>query len=347
MKAARLHRFDERLEGPDFLALDEVEEPVISAPDDILVRIGGAGVCRTDLHIIQGLWQDAQQVDLPYTLGHENAGWVEEIGAGVRGVEKGDAVVLLPGIGDGTCDACRAGLDNRCTALAWQGIQFDGGFTGLLRTNARNLVRLPEGMEPVQAAPYADAGLTAFHAVRTAGRTLPAGGTAVVIGVGGLGHVAVQVLRALYAVRIIAVDTSRDALNVASHLGADELVQAGEDAVDQVLSLTGGRGAQAVIDFVGEADVPGQAFAMTGSGGQYVVVGYGGTLTVPTMDVMGSERSIVGVVGGTYTELKELLALSSRGTVTLRVTALPLDEVNEAITALRDGRLNGRAVLVP
>lgn len=348
MKAARIHRFDPDLTGPRFLELDEVPEPTIEEPDDVLVRIGGAGVCRTDIHIIQGAWTEAQQVDLPYTLGHENAGWIAATGAGVRNVVEGDAVVVLPGMGDGTCPACRRGLDNQCEQLAWQGIQFDGGFTELLRTKARNVVPLPEGIEPKAAAPYADAGLTSYHAAKRATRDLEPDDAVVIIGVGGLGHVGVQVLRALTPSPIIAVDTSDQALGLARELGADHTVTGGSlAAVDEVRELTGGRGAGAVIDLVGEGDVPQHAFAMTATGGQYLVVGYGGTLSVPALDIMGSERRIIGNVGGTYQELRELLTLAQRGVVRLLTTDYPFDQVNEAIGDLAAGKVRGRAVIVP
>lgn len=347
MKAARIHQFDPELEGPTFLEIDDVPEPTIEAPDDVIVRVGGAGVCRTDLHIIQGEWTSVILVDLPYTLGHENAGWIVDAGPGVTNVAEGDAVVVLPGMGDGTCPACRTGRDNQCRSLAWQGIQFDGGFTEFLRTKARNVVPLPPGMEPRAAAPYADAGLTTYHAAKRATHDLPPDQAVVIIGVGGLGHVGVQSLRAITASEIIAIDISQDALDLARELGADHTVLAGDDSVDQVMELTGGFGAGAVIDLVGEGDVPGQAFAMTATGGKYLVVGYGGTFSVPALDIMGSERQVIGNVGGTYQELRELLAMVERGVVRLLTEDYPFARINDALGDLAAGRVHGRAVIVP
>lgn len=346
MRAARLDAFDPELEGPEFLSLDEVPEPEIEEPDDVIVKVGGAGVCRTDLHLIQGLWQDAQETDLPYTLGHENAGWVAETGAAASGFTADDPVLVLPGLGDGTCGACRRGLENRCENLVWQGIQIDGGFTRYLRTKARNLLILPDGIDPRDAAPYVDAGITAYHASKRAARRLAPDEPVVVIGIGGLGHVAVQVLRTLTPARIIAVDIAEDALRFARELGADETVLATGTVVDDVLDLTSGRGARAVIDFVSEGEVPNQAFAMTGVGGTYYVVGYGGTLTLPTLDIMGTERRIVGNVGGPFHELAELMALAERGEIELHTRRYPFDEVNRALADLRDGEVRGRGVLV-
>jgi NAD+-dependent secondary alcohol dehydrogenase Adh1 len=346
MKAARLYRYDPDATGPDFVTIEDVPEPDIVEHDDVLVRVGGAGVCRTDLHIVQGLWEAAMVVEPPYILGHENAGWVSAVGPSVQGFSEGDAVVVLPGLADGTCDACRAGLDNRCENLVWQGIQLDGGFAEHLRTKARNLIRLPAGMEPKQAAPFADAGLTAYHSAKRAAVDLHPGTTAVVIGVGGLGHVGVQVLRALTPARIVAIDASADALALAEQLGADVTLAAGPDVVDQALELTHGKGAEAVLDFYAEGDVPQQGLAMTRVGGQYLVIGYGGTVSAPAMDIMATEKRIVGNVGGTYLELKELLALSEAGQVQIRIQEYPFDEINQAFADLNNNRIRGRGVLV-
>ncbi len=346
MKAARIHDFDPDAKGPDYLRVEEVTEPEITRPDQALVRVGGAGVCRTDLHIVQGLWREVQQTELPYILGHENAGWVEEIGSAVEGVSPGDPVVIVPALGDGTCRACRRGEDNRCDNLVWQGIQIDGGYADYLVTKARNLVPLPEGMEPKAAAAYADAGLSSYHAAKRAAAELLPGDHAVVIGIGGLGHMGLQALSALCAAKIIAVDVSEEALAFAEELGADHLVQASDHTVEDVMTLTGG-GAAVVLDFVAEHDVPQAAMAMLRTGGNYLVVGYGGELRTPTMAIMGQEKRITGNVGGTHDELIELLALAAEDTVRLHVREYALDDVNEALDDLSNGRIRGRGVLVP
>jgi NAD+-dependent secondary alcohol dehydrogenase Adh1 len=347
MRAARLYHYDPEAKGPDYVVIEDVPEPELTEPDDVIVRVGGAGVCRTDLHIVQGLWDAVMVVEPPYIIGHENAGWVAETGPGVQGFAAGDAVLVLPGLADGTCDACRAGLDNRCENLVWQGIQLDGGFAELLRTKPRNLIKLPEGMEPRAAAPYADAGLTAYHAVKRARPDLPPGSTAVLIGVGGLGHVGIQVLRALTPARVVAVDASPEALEMAQRLGAHETLPAGPDLVDRVMELTGGRGAEVVLDFYAEQDVPQQGLAMLRTGGLYLVIGYGGDVHVPAMDLMGAEKRIAGCVGGTYLEAKELLALHADGAVDITVSTYEFDEVNQALSDLAANRIRGRAVLVP
>lgn len=347
MKAARLYGYDPDLQGPAFVKLEEVDEPRIQDPNEVLVRVGGAGLCRTDLHIIQGLWDDALVVDPPYILGHENAGWIEEVGGAVHHIRPGDAVVVLPGLSDGVCRACRQGKDNLCETLVWQGIQKDGGFADHLVTRERNVIKLPEGMEPKDAAPLPDAGLSAYHAAKKAVQVLAPDATAVVIGVGGLGHVGIQALRALTPARIVALDRSELALELASDLGADDVVAASDNVVEKVMDMTAGRGAEAVLDFVGEEQTPAQGLQLTATGGYYFVIGYGGNIEVPTMEMIATEKNIVGNIGGTSRELQELVALAGAGKVRLEIKDYALDEINAAIADLRDLKIKGRAVLVP
>ena len=339
MRAARLHGYDQRLQ------IDEVPTPELRGPHDVIVRIGGAGLCRTDLHIIEGIWQEKSGVQLPYTLGHENAGWVEAVGDAVTSVRVGDAVIVHPLITCGLCPACRSGEDMHCEHGRFPGITTDGGFAEYLLTGERALVRLAEGVEPAQVAPYADAGLTAYRAARKAAGLLRPGRWAVVLGIGGLGHLALQCLQHLSAARLIAVDPSPTARELARELGADHVVD-GSDPVAAVRELTGG-GAHVVVDLVGERGVQQQAVAMLRQGGTHVVVGYGDTLQVPTIDLIFSEISIVGSLVGSHTELSELMSLHAAGKLELRTRRYRLDDINQAIEDLQQGRIKGRAVLVP
>ena len=341
MKAARLHEYDTPL------TLDDVSQPDLLGPSDVVVRIGGAGLCRTDLHIIEGVWREKVGVALPYTLGHENAGWVEVAGDGVRTVRVGDAVIVHPLVTCGVCPACRRGEDMYCTDSAFPGITTDGGFAQYLRTNERALVKLAEGVEPKDVAPYADAGLTAYRAARKAAEILRPGHRVAVIGVGGLGHIALQALHALCAADIVAIDRSDLALALAGELGADHIVAAGEGAVEAVQELSGGDGVEAVIDFVGEGDSVDQGIAMLRRGGTYFAVGYGGQVNVPTIDVIFQEISVVGNLVGNYTEFAELMALAAGGKMHLRTQTYSLDEINRAIDDLHHGRIQGRGVIVP
>src|SRR5664279_970987 len=143
--------------------LVDVADPEISWALDVIVKIGGAGVCRTDLHIIEGQWADKSGVELPYTIGHENAGWVAEIGSAVTNVAVGDAVILHPLVTCGLCRACRDGDDVHCTNSAFPGIDTNGGYAEYLRTSYRSVVKLDDSLEPADVAALADAGLTAYH----------------------------------------------------------------------------------------------------------------------------------------------------------------------------------------
>src|SRR5687768_4244533 len=246
MKAARLHAYHEPLK------LDEVDEPAITGPLDVIVKIGAAGLCRTDLHIQEGQWAEKSGVQLPYTPGHENAGWVHEVGAGVTNVEVGDTVIIHPFITCGLCRACRRGDDMHCENGSFPGINRDGGFAEYLQTSARSVVKLDPSLEPASIAALADAGLTAIHAVKRAIPVLGPGTKAVVIGAGGLGHIGIQCLKAYTPTEIIVVDPNEKALALAKELGADHTVQADGSQRDAVKGITDGMGAEAIIDFVGE-----------------------------------------------------------------------------------------------
>jgi NAD+-dependent secondary alcohol dehydrogenase Adh1 len=341
MKAVRLHAFHQQP------VVDEVPEPVISGPLDVIVRIGGAGVCRTDLHIIDGQWDAAMGTPLPYILGHENAGWVHEVGSAVTSVQPGDTVILHPTPTCGLCRACRAGQDMHCIASTFPGLSTDGGMAEYLLTSARACVQLDPATRPQDVAALADAGITAYHAVRKALPLLYPGTTCVVIGAGGLGHIGIQCLAALTATNIIVVDQNPDALKLAEQLGAHHTVVADGTQVAAVQDLTGGTGAEVVLDFVAEQGAENDGWAMTGRAGSYFVIGYGGTLHIPTLDIISTERNIIGNIVGTYNELAELMVLAQAGKVTLHTRAYPLDAAVEAIADLDAGRVRGRAILVP
>jgi NAD+-dependent secondary alcohol dehydrogenase Adh1 len=341
LKAARLHDYHERLK------LDSIDEPAVTGPLDVVVRIGGAGLCRTDLHIIEGQWAQKSGVTLPYTLGHENAGWVHEVGSAVSNVEVGDAVIVHPLITCGLCRACRAGDDMHCETGAFPGIDTDGGFAELLKTNARAVVKLDPAIQPQDVAAHADAGLTAYHAVKKAAAILQPGTRAVVIGAGGLGHIGIQCLKALTAAEIIVVDPLEPALELARDIGADQTVEVREGYVDTVLEMTDGKGAEAVVDFVGEKGATADGVAMLRDGGSYYVIGYGENLDLPTIDIISREISFVGNLVGTYNDLAELMTLQAQGKVTLHTNVYPLQAINDALDDLDHGRVRGRGILVP
>jgi NAD+-dependent secondary alcohol dehydrogenase Adh1 len=341
MRAVRLHEYHHQP------VVEQAPEPTISGPLDVIVKIGGAGVCRTDLHIIEGQWAQAMAPTLPYTIGHENAGWVHEVGAAVTNVEVGDTVILHPTPTCGLCRACRAGDDMHCIQSTFPGLSHDGGMAEYLLTSARACVKLEPQTRPEDVAALADAGITAYHAVRKAIPLLYPGTTAVLIGAGGLGHIGIQCVAALTAAKIIVVDRNPDALKLAEQLGAHHTVVADGGQVDAVKDLTGGRGAEVVLDFVAEQGAEHDGFQMTARAGSYFVIGYGGTVTIPTLDIISTERNIVGNIVGTYNDLAELMVLAQAGKVTLHTRTYPLNDAVEALADLDAGRIRGRAILVP
>jgi NAD+-dependent secondary alcohol dehydrogenase Adh1 len=346
MKAAVLNDYDTSLTRPEFVTYQNVPEPKIEGPGDVIVRIGGAGVCRTDLHVIEGLWRERTQVKLPYIMGHENAGWIEAVGAAVQGLKAGDPVICHPLLSRGETLAARRGSDMHAGG-AFPGIDSNGGYAELLKTSERAVVKLPQTLAPKDVAPYADAGLTAYHVAKKAAAHLLPDQYAVVIGVGGLGHIGIQCLAAMCGASIIAVDRSDVALSLAEECGAEHIIKADGNEVEAILGLTEGNGAEAVLDFVGEGDAVAKGLRMTRNAGCYYIVGYGGKVEIPTMDMIVSEKSIIGNLVGTYPDLVELMALADRGLVKLATREYRLNEANSALHDLVDGKVKGRAVLIP
>lgn len=341
MKAVRVVGYHENLQ------LDDVAEPVIEGPLDVIVKIGAAGVCRTDLHILEGQWEPKTHVPLPYVIGHENAGWVHAVGDAVTNVQPGDKVILHPLVTCGLCRACRFGDDVHCENNRFPGIDCDGGYAEYLRTSARSCVKLDASLEPADVAALADAGLTAYHATAKAARRLRPGDVCVVIGAGGLGHIGIQVMKALSPARLVVVDRNEDALALAGTIGADDTFVADGSHVDKVLELTGGHGAEAVLDFVGEGGATAEGVAMLRRAGDYYVIGYGENIDVPTIDIISTEINFIGNLVGSYTDLQELMVLAAQGKVTLHTQQYALDDFQRALDDLDAGNVRGRAILVP
>ena len=341
MKAIRVHSYGSRPK------VDDVPEPGAPGPDDVVVRIAGAGLCRTDLHIIDGWFADAIPADLPLVLGHENAGWVHAVGPAVEHLAVGDPVICHLNLTCGVCRPCRVGDDMRCArGPSLPGLMSAGGMAEMFPTRARAVVKLAAGTEPAEVAALADAGLTAYHAVRKAVPDLGAGSFAVVVGAGGLGHIGIQCLTALTPASVIAVDISEEALKLAMAWGADHVVPADGRQAQQVRDLTGS-GADAVFDFVGEDSTIGDSVAMLRPGGTYYLVGYGGTVTLPTLQMVLGEVTVAASLIGSYADLADLTTLANQGKVVLHSSRYPLEAANDAIDDLRHGRIRGRAVLVP
>jgi NAD+-dependent secondary alcohol dehydrogenase Adh1 len=234
-----------------------------------------------------------------------------------------------------------------CESSQFPGLDAEGGFANFLRTSERSVIKLDQRLDPKDVAPFADAGITAYRAAKKAAARLAPGSRCVVIGVGGLGHVGVQVLRALCATRIIAVDNSDEALKLAGELGADELVASDEHVVDRIKELSDGSGVDAVIDFVGEHGTTDEGPAMLTQGGRYYVVGYGGRVDLPAIDMIFNEIEVIGNLVGNYLELMELMQLAAEGKVKLHTKTYGLEAINEAIDDFVAGGIHGRGVIVP
>ena len=336
MLAARLYDYDPAMNVQ--LKIEEVRNPTIMAPDEVVVRVGAAGLCRTDLHIIEGVWReimDPQGALLPYIMGHENAGWIEDVGSGVKSVKPGDAVICHPLRSCGICLNCRYGEDMHCTNGLFPGLGLDGGFAQYLLTNERALIKLNPNITPLEVAPMADAGITAYRAAKKAAKLLRPGAYCVLLGIGGLGHIALQCLHAMSGCRTIAIDRVPAAQKLAKELGADFVLDGGPNVVEEVRELTGG-GAQVVIDFVGELGVENLCWKMVRKGGQMYVVGYGGKVEVPTVHFVIEEINVGGSLVGNYTELVELMELNADGKVKMHYSQYKLADINTGPRRLQE-----------
>lgn len=346
MKAVRLHRYHE---NP---VVEDVPEPEINGPWDVIVDVGAAGLCRTDLHVLEGQWEPIQKPKLPYILGHENAGWVREVGSAVSNVAPGDTVIMHPLTSCGLCAACRIGEDSHCEYATFPGLNVDGGMAEQLRTNARAVVRLDHGTDPKAVAALADAGLTAYHAVRKATNVLTPGTHAVVIGAGGLGHIGIQTLAAITAAEVTVIDQSEAALELTKSIGADHTVLAGQSngystITEQILDITDG-GAHVVFDFVGEQGMEKLSPQLLRPRGSHFVIGYGGAAQLDAIDIISREINVIGNLVGTYNDLVELMALNAVGNAQMRTQEYPLGAAVDAMHDLDSGKLAGtRGILVP
>ena len=340
-----MHAF--RLVAPHTTDLRSIPPPE-AGPGEVLVRVGAAGACHSDLHIIDA--PDALGMPMPLTLGHENAGWVEALGSGVTGFERGEAVAIYGIVGCGRCVACLAGRDNECrnTAPGGIGLSRDGGMAEYVAVPARQLVPIGD-LDVAQAAPLTDAGLTPYHAIALTRRSLRPSSTCVVIGVGGLGHMAVQILSATTAARIIAVDVRPEALDLARQMGAQHTVPSGSDAVPAIRDLVGPPpgGADVVLDFVGAQATLDLARAVVTTGGDIAIVGLAGGSLAVGFGAVPFETRVVVPFWGTRAELVEVIALARAGRIRAHVDRFPLGDAKLAYDRLRAGQLNGRAVVIP
>jgi alcohol dehydrogenase, propanol-preferring len=336
-----------RLTAPHVTEMRTMPQPD-PAPGEVVVRVGAAGACHSDLHIIDA--PDALGMPIPLTLGHENAGWIETLGPGVTGFERGEAVAVYGIVGCGRCVACLAGHDNECRKVAPGGIGLsrDGGMAEYVTVPARQLIPIGD-LDVAQAAPLTDAGLTPYHAIALTRRSLRPSSTCVVIGVGGLGHMAIQILAATTSARIIAVDLRAEALELAQQIGARHGVTSDADAVRAIRDLVGPRpdGADVVLDFVGAPTTMEIARAVVATGGDIAIVGLAGGSLPVGFGTVPFETRVVVPFWGTRAELAEVIALARGGRIHAHIDRFALADAKSAYDRLRAGQLKGRAVIIP
>ena len=348
MKALRLPDWKT---SPDLTEVDQPEP----GPGQVVIKVGGAGACHSDIHLMDEFEAGLVPWNPPFTLGHENAGWVYAMGEGVVGLEEGQPVAVYGPWGCGRCARCRLGIESYCENPTEAPVPGGGGGLGLdggmaeymLIPHERFLVPLPDGLDPVKAAPLTDAGLTPYHAVRRSLPKLTPDATAVVIGVGGLGHMGVQLLSALTGSKIIAVDMRDSALELAKEHGADIALKSDETTAEQIREATDGRGADVILDFVGADPTIAIGAAAWRQMGDFSLDGIGGGSLDLSFFSIPYEMSVQTTYWGSRPELIELLDLAGRGVVESAVTTYPLSDAVTAYDDLKAGKVSGRAVVVP
>lgn len=335
-----------------FPTLEEVERPE-PGPGEVLLKVAGSGACHSDVSLFHDFDESTGVSGLtpPYTLGHETSGWVEAVGAGVTGFTPGEAYLVYGPTGCGHCRACVQGAETYCenaATLPYQGIGLgrDGGMAEYVAVPAAHLVPLGDA-DTVAAAPLADAALTPYHAIRLALPQLNKGGAfALVIGLRGLGQIAVQILRALTGATIIATDTKEEAMTLAAERGA-VTVAGGEGQAARIRELTGGRGVDAVFDFVGATPTIALAQQSVAVGGRIQIVGIAGGTVSWNFFTTPYESVITNSYWGTVADLHDVVEMYRAGQITPDVQRFSLDDALEAYHLLQDGKLSARAVIVP
>lgn len=334
------------------LQLMDVEAPKVEE-FEVLVRMQAAGVCHSDVHIRRGYVGKVSIKDLgfklPLTLGHEVAGVVEETGEGVEGFAKGDAVVINSWIGCGACYYCKTGEENLCDNQRQVGINIDGGFAEYVKVPHYKYLFKIKNLSPIDAAPLACAGTTSYRATRKA--DLDPSKFLTVIGAGGgVGHMVVQIAKAISGATIIGVDVREEALKIAEKAGADYVVDGRmENVAEEILKLTGGKGSNAIIDLNNsEKTLSVYPFALA-KRGKYIMVGLAGAdLKYPSAMIVSREAQFMGSWVGSQADFISVMNLAEKGMVKPIVTKIrKLEEANEALDDLEHGRVAGRQVLVP
>lgn len=330
-----------------------VPEP---GPGQVVIEVAAAGACHSDLHLLHDFEAGLLPFEPPFTLGHENTGRVHALGEGVSqgvgGLEVGQPVAVYGAWGCGRCHRCRLGAENYCDNAAalgagGGGLGHNGGMAEYMLVPSDRML-LPIGdLDPIAAAPLTDAALTSYHGIKRSIHLLGAGSTAVVIGCGGLGHMAIQILVAITGAEVVAVDTNPAALEMARTAGAAHTVEPGDSAIEEIRELTGGLGADVVLDVVGSDDTLALGAAVGRPLGHLTILGIGGGTLGLSFFTVPYELSVATTYWGSVTELMEVISLAQRGAIRAEVTTYGLDEAPAVYERLARGEVRGRAVITP
>lgn len=337
MKAAMLYEIGKPLR------IEDVPLPEIG-PDEVLVETKACGICRTDLHICDGL---AYLPQLPHIPGHEPAGVVAKVGENVRGISVGERVVPNLFFTCGRCYYCRVGRDTQCTDLkGLLGVSVAGAFAEYFKAPAENLFVLPDNVSFEVGGLISCAVVTALHATRRAKLSL--NDTAVVLGAGGVGQVLIQMLKAA-GVRVIAISRSAEKIEIARKLGAHLALQAGRsDIKEQIKTFAGGNGVRCVFDCVGSSSTMRDSADYVMRGGQIIVIGEEPEYPqIDTIQIAQRELEIIGTRNGTKQDTIDAIEMVGAGIITpLIARTFPLERINEALQFMRGGQAHGRVVIV-
>ena len=332
MKALRLMKWKSEAE------IVEVPKPT-PGPGQLVIKIGGAGACHLDLDLMKD-FGDGQlspnRWNPPFTLGHENAGWIDSIGAGVSRFREGDPVAVY---GAWDCGGGEGGGG---------GLGLDGGMAEyMLISFERLLIDLPDGLKPVDAAPLTDAALTPYHAIKKSWAKLTPDAFIVIIGVGGLGHMAVQIAKVTTGATIIAIDSRSEALELASSLGANYTFKVGDEIQSKVKDLTGGYGAEVVLDFVGNEQTVALGASICRALGDFTIVGIAGGVLPFSFFSIPYETNLQTTYWGSRAELAEVLDLAAHHLISPKISKFKLADAPLVYLDLAAGKIEGRAVIVP
>ena len=353
MRAARMHEYHEPL------VVEDVQQPTQKLVGDrVLIRVGGCGVCRTDLQMIDGYFREYIPLKLPATPGHETAGWVEEIGSTVPEgiIEKGDLVAVFGAWGCGVCPYCKRGDEQICPYGSWAGFGSEGGYSEYVTVPSyRFLIRVDKkyNLNAHELAALTDAGVTPYRAIKKARHLLGPGKTIAIFGMGGLGSYAVQYAKILSAESsVLAFSRTEEKLDIARQEGADQAISTKGKELDKIRNeingATGRKEVDAVINLAGTEESIQMGASLLATGGLMVCVGLIGTQIKTTLfPLVGREYSIQGSFWGNYNDLREVVELAKKGLIKHHIEKFRLSEANNAIDRLREGKILGRAVLIP